>query len=301
MKKTVLITGANGEVAKKLAEMLKDQYFVRFLTRKRTEENEFEWNIEDQTIDENALSGVNHIIHLAGAGIVDKPWTEKRKELILSSRIDSAKLILNTLKKQGIKIDSFISASATGYYGSQTSERIYSEEDLKGNGFLSEVCFRWEKATDEFLIEKVAERVVKMRIGVVLSDAKNGFLERIKKPVSNYSGTCLGSGKQYIPWVHIHDLCAIFKFCLENENTNGAYNAVSPESATNKEITQTISRILNKPIILPNIPDFVIKWIFGEAADMLLEGSRVSSSKIQQAGFHFQYPELEKAMENLLK
>ena len=299
MKKTVLISGSNGEVARQLTLLLKDTCSLRYLTRKKNRENEFEWNIETQTIEDGALEGVDSIIHLAGAGIADERWTDERKKVILSSRIDSARLLLNTLTEKKYTIDSFISASAIGFYGSVTSEKIYTEEDKKGEGFLSDVCSRWEKAADDF--SQVASRIVKIRIGVVLSRSKNGALEKIKKPITYYAGAYLGSGKQYMPWVHIEDLCEIFKYSMENGNIRGVYNAVAPQVTTNKELTQVLAQSLNKPILLPFVPSFLIRLLFGEAAEMLLNGSRVSSQKLTDSGFIFKYPELKLAIQNLVK
>ncbi|RZJ50928.1 MAG: TIGR01777 family protein [Chryseobacterium sp.] len=300
MKEVVIITGASGSVAKVLAKKLENEYSVRFLTRSKKSENEFEWNIEKQTIDENVFENVSHVIHLAGANVSEKRWSDDRKKEIISSRIDSAKLILNTLQKKNIKLKSFISASAIGIYGAITSEKIFKEDDEKGKDFLSEVVILWEKAADEYLEKGVAERVVKVRIPVVLSE-KEGALKKMATPVKFGVGSPIGTGKQYIPWVHIDDLSSLFEFALKNENTSGTYNASAPQHTDNENFTKEIAEVLNKPMFMPNIPAFVMKLIFGELSVVLLEGSRTSSEKLQKTGFQFKFTDLKDALKDLLK
>lgn len=300
MKEVILITGANGLIARQLAKQMSPNYIVRLFTRHKKRDNEFEWNIENGSVDETALIGVNHIIHLAGATVAGKRWTKKRKHEILSSRVDSAKLLLHALTRNNIKVDSFISASAVGFYGAETIDKIYSEEDAKGTDFLSDVVFQWEQIADEFLKEKRAERVVKLRTGVVLAK-QGGPLTKLRMPIDMHIGAALGSGKQYMPWIHIDDLCALYAFATKEAKISGTYNAVAPIASTNQELTKMIAAVLKKPILLPNIPSWIIRLIFGEAAIILLEGSRVSADKILGAGFRFKYPDIRLALENLLK
>lgn len=300
MKEVILITGASGLIAKQLSKELAANYTIRLLTRTKERENEFEWNIEKGTLDEKSLIGVNHIIHLAGASVAGKRWTKERKYEILSSRVDSAKILLNALIKNDIKLKSFVSASAVGFYGSETTDKIFTEEDAKGIGFLSDVVFQWEQVADEFLKRNCAERVVKLRTGVVLAE-RGGALPKLRKPIDMYVGAALGSGKQYMPWIHIDDICACYAFAIREPKMTGVYNAVSPSAATNQEMTKMIANIIKKPILLPNIPSFIIKLIFGEAASILLEGSRVSAKKLTDSGFEFKYSDLRMALEDLLK
>jgi uncharacterized protein len=299
MKEVVLITGANGVIAKRFSELFDDTYALKFLTR-RKKKNEFEWNIENGVIEKDAFKNVDHIIHLAGAGIADKRWSDIRKKVIELSRINSADLILNSLKKSKIKITSFISASAIGYYGTETTDAIYTETDEKGYGFLSDICDKWEKIADKFTTNTISSRTLKIRFGIVLSK-KGGALKKMTTPVKLYIGSPLGTGKQYMPWIHVDDLCMILKYLIENKKMTGIYNAVSPEHKTNKEFTKAIAQTISKPILFPNIPKFVIKWIFGEVSSILLKGSRVSSLKIVKAGYRFTFPNLEIALKDLLK
>lgn len=300
MKEVVLITGAGGMIAKELAKKIGQNYEIRFLTRHRRQENEYEWDIKKGTVDETAFDNVSHIIHLAGANISEKRWTPERKRELISSRVDSAELLRATLRKNRIKLKSFISASGINFYGTKTSEKIDVETDPPGNDFLSEVVVLWERAADDFKEQELAERVVKIRTAVVLSE-KDGALKKMVPPVQYYIGSPLGNGKQYMPWIHIEDICSIYEFALKNSAIEGAYNAVSPQHATNKELTKKIAKVLGKPLWMPNVPGFVLKLIFGELASAILEGSRASSQKILDAGFHFKFPDLEKALRDLLK
>lgn len=297
-KEIILITGANGMVAKKLSNLLSGTYFLRFLTRKKTNENQFEWDLKRDNIDINALKNVKHIIHLAGANIADKKWNKSRKKTILSSRINSSKLILNSLIKHKIKISSFISASAIGYYGTEITKIIYTERMEKGNDFLSDVCYKWEKEAQTFQTYNISERTVILRIGIVLSK-KGGALKKMMTPIKYYMGTPLGNGNQYMPWIHIDDLCSMIKYSLENPALHGIFNAVAPEHITNKACTFTLANHMNKSIFLPNIPGFFIRLFFGERAALLLKGSRVSSKKIVEKGFKFRYNRFEIALQNL--
>jgi len=299
MKEVVLITGANGMVAQELSKKLEKEYSVRFLTRKKQRDNDFEWDIRNGTIDESAFENISHIIHLAGANISEKRWTDERKKELISSRVDSAKLLLDTLMKKNIKLKSFISASGINYYGTITTEKIYTEDDSSGNDFLSEVVVLWERSADDFKEQNLAERVVKIRTAVVLSE-KEGALKKMLPTINLGIGSPLGSGKQYMPWIHVKDICSIYEFALKNSNIEGAYNANSPQHTTNENLTIKIAEVVKKPLFMPNVPSFVLKLIFGELADALLEGSRASSQKIQNAGFQFEFPDLKLALEDLL-
>ncbi|SEM81898.1 hypothetical protein SAMN05421856_1078 [Chryseobacterium taichungense] len=300
MKDIILITGASGLIAQELSKRLEKNYTVRLLTRNKKHDNEFEWNIKAQTMDENALEGVSHIIHLAGANISEKRWTDERKKELISSRIDSAGLILKKLQEQNIKLKSFITASGINYYGTKTTDKIFNENDGQGDDFLSEVVVLWEAAADQFKKQNLAERVAKIRTAVILSE-KDGALKKMLPTIKIGIGSPLGTGKQYMPWIHIEDVVAIYEYAIQNSEIDGAFNAVSPQHTTNENLTKTIAEVIKKPLFMPNVPGFLLKLIFGELADALLEGSRASAGKIQKAGFHFEFPDLKAALEDLLK
>ncbi|MEY8760738.1 TIGR01777 family oxidoreductase [Chryseobacterium tongliaoense] len=300
MKEVVLITGAGGMIAQELSKRIEKDYTIRFLTRKKKRDNDYEWNVQKEIIDESAFENVDHIIHLAGANISEQRWTEKRKKELISSRTDSAKLILDTLKKKNIKLKSFISASGINVYGTKTTENIYKEDDEKGSDFLSKVVILWEQAADRLLEENLAERIVKIRTAVVLSE-KEGALKKMLPTIQLGIGSPLGTGKQYMPWIHVNDICSVYEFVLKNPHVKGAYNASSPQHTTNENFTKKIAEVLKKPMFMPHVPAFVLKLIFGELADALLKGSRVSSEKIEREGFQFEFPDLKGALEDLLK
>ncbi len=300
MKEIVLITGAGGLIARELSKQLENEYTVRFLTRNKKRENEFVWDIGKGMIDEKALEDVSHVIHLAGANISEKRWTDERKKELISSRVDSAQLILKALQKNKRVLKSFISASGINYYGTETTEKIFTEEDGSGSDFLSEVVVVWEKAADEFKEKHAAERVVKLRTAVVLSE-KDGALKKMLPTIKMGIGSPLGNGKQYMPWIHIKDICSMYEFAIKKHDMDGAFNAVAPRHTTNRELTEMIVQILKKPLFMPNVPTFALQLLFGELSGAVLKGSRASSEKITKAGFHFEFPELKKTLEDLLK
>lgn len=298
-KPVVLITGANGIVAKYLKEELQYDYEIRLLTRQVKNDDEFLWDIKNGILDPKALQDVAHVVHLAGASIAEKRWTQKRKREIISSRVDSAKIILENCKKLNLKFKSFISASAIGFYGPQDESVLLTENSPKGNDFLSDVVELWENSADEFLQENIADRVVKLRFGMVLSE--EGALQKLSVPIKNYIGANLGDGKQIISWIHVLDLVKMIRFSIERDDVNGVYNAVSPNSVSHKDFTKVLANVLGKPLILPNVPAFVLKTVLGEMSTLILDGQKVSAEKIQKLGFKFQFEDLKSALQNLIK
>lgn len=300
MKKTILITGSSGMLAQHFQKTYRTDYSIRFLTRKVIKNNDFLWNVEQQYIDPKALEGVDIIIHLAGASITGKRWSEKRKKLLLSSRVDSTELLFSEVKKQNITLDAFISASAIGYYGSLNSEDIFLETHKNGTDFLSKICYEWESSAKKFKKEALSKRVGIARIGIILSD-NGGALGEIIKPFKFGLGSVVGNGEQYVPWIHISDMCSILNFMITNSSIDGTYNSVAPQHTNNKDLSVLIGKIMKRPIWLPNVPGFIFKVVFGEMSTILLKGSRVSSEKLISKGFNFQYKNLKTALENILK
>lgn len=256
------------------------------------------WDVNRGVMDTEALTGVDAIIHLAGAGIADKPWTEKRKQEIRDSRTRSTRLLVDQLKKTSHTVKTFVSASAIGYYGFEGGETVFAEDSKPGSDFLASVVKDWEAEIDP--IQELNIRTVKIRIGIVLSE-QGGALKEMANPVRWGVGAPLGSGKQYMSWIHIDDLCRMFVYALKHDHLQGAYNGVGPSWVNNKELTQAIAKALKKPLWLPSVPGFVLKLMLGEMADLVLKGSKVSGEKIAQAGFTYQYPDLDVALTNLLR
>ena len=255
----------------------------------------FHWDPLNGEIDDKSLQGVEVIIHLAGAGIADERWTKDRKKEIIDSRVKGAQMLFDACKRKDIMLKNFISSSAVGWYPLIISDNRYDESSPPGTGFLAEVCQAWEKSADQF--EEVAQVVTKLRVGLVLSK-DGGVLSQIARPIRFYAGATLGSGRQYMSWVHISDVCGMFKHVMEN-NLGGVYNAVGPEPMKNAEFIQTIADVMDKPILLPRIPEFILRTIFGESANLVIKGVPISSKKIHSTGYEFDFPTLNSALFNI--
>lgn len=288
----ILITGGTGLVGSRLKELLEQSnHKVIILSRNPNAANEFKWDISNDFIDKKAFDGVDYIIHLAGAGIADKRWTKERKKVIIDSRVETANLLFNKIKEHKISLKGFISASGSNYYGAKTTDTIFTETDKVGDDFLGEVCQKWEQAALQF--EALNLPVTILRTGVVLSKT-GGALDRMKTPII----TPLGSGKQYLSWIHIDDLCSLYIKAVEG-NFNGIYNAVSPDYQTSKTFSKTLAKVIKRPYLPISVPGFLLKLVFGELAVILLEGSRLSSEKIIQNNFIFKHIKLKQALKNL--
>jgi len=293
----VLITGGSGLLGTRLTELLVSKgYAVAHLSRKSSSGNiqTHKWDIQGKVVEQGAFDDVDHIVHLAGANIAEKPWTKEQKKIFLSSRKDSADLLFAEWKKSGRQIKSFISASGIGYYGMQTNDHVYHETDAPDSSYISQLCVEWEKPVQTFAAQNV--RSMAIRIGIVLAP-NGGALGKLAPIVKTGLASPLGSGKQWMPWIHVDDLCRLFIRAMENETYQGVYNGVAPNPVTNKQFLKTLGKTLNRPVFLPNVPAFALKLIMGEMAGILLEGSKVSAKKTMESGFTFEYTELEKALE----
>ena len=248
-------------------------------------------------MDISAFKDTGTIIHLAGAGIADKRWTPSYKRQILESRIQSAELLFESLKKMPGHVHTFISASAVGFYGDSgdawVDEGFHSKDD-----FLGTVCREWEKSARRF--ETLGIRIVILRIGIVLAK-DGGALPPLALPVKLFAGAPLGSGNQYLSWIHINDLVRIFYFAVKNKKMHGVYNAVAPGPVTNKTITREIASVIKRFVWPFRIPAFILKMILGEKATIVLEGQRASSEKIRMSGFEFNHSDLHKTLKELLQ
>jgi uncharacterized protein (TIGR01777 family) len=301
MPKTVLITGASGLVGTRLTEILLERgYQISHLGRRKTSKKSvksYTWDITKGFIEEGALENANIVVHLAGAGIADKRWTKKRKEEILQSRVQTTKLLYRKLATVKSPCEAFISASAIGIYGLNTGGAWLSEESPPGNGFLAEVTRHWEREIARF--EELKLRVVTLRIGIVLSK-RGGALPKLAQSVRMNLGAALGSGKQFMSWIHIDDLCGIIAKAIDDNKLAGIFNAVTPNAVTNEEFTRTMARVMRKPLWLPAVPGWVLTIMLGEMAQLVLGGNRVAANKIQSLGYEFIFAELRPTLEVLL-
>lgn len=299
----ILITGATGLVGNKLVTSLKkENHTIHYLSTSKSKLKNnlnykgFYWNPATGEIDKKAFEEVTVVIHLAGASI-SKKWTKAYKNEILESRVSGSNLIFETLKSIPNKVERFISASAVGIYPSDLNYIYHENNSAIDASFLGEVTEQWEKSANQFKSLSILVSII--RIGVVFAK-ESGALVEMSKPVKYGFGAVLGTGNQYVSWIHVEDLVAIFKYILDH-NLKGVYNAVSPYPVTNEELTKALAKTLNKPLFLPNVPKFMLNLLLGEMHIILTSSQNVSCRKILDAGFQFQYASLNKSLQNLLK
>lgn len=297
----ILITGGTGMIGHRLTELLLAKgHKVSYLSRKKEKlpnVEVFQWDIQKGYIEEGALEAADYVVHLAGAGIADKRWTDERKKEIIDSRIQPIELISNYLQKKNIQLKGFISASAIGIYGGDTGDIRLDENSALGNDFLAECTKLWEihakKVTN-------AARIVSVRIGIVLSE-NGGALPKLVQPIRLGFGAALGSGKQFMSWIHVDDLCEIFVKAIEDEAMQGPYNAVAPNPVTNQEMTSVAAQVLKRPLWLPNVPSFALKLVFGEMGIVVTGGNFVLNKRLlQETDFQYKFINIKEALSDLL-
>ncbi len=298
----ILVTGGTGLVGKRLTSLLRNEgHEVLILTRGKSKKEEglYHWNLTTGEIDPEALKNIDVLVHLAGAGIVDKKWTEARKQEIIDSRVQPLQILSRAFKKQKSSPSVVVSASAIGLYGFDTGDTLLAENAAQGKDYISEIVRKWESAVDDFQ-QKMVCRAVKIRIGIVLA-LEGGALPQMAFPVKMLLGSPLGNGSQWLSWIHIDDLCEIFRQSITNGTYDGAYNAVAPKPVTNASLMKTIAEVLKKPFFFPNVPAFIIKMMMGKRAQLVLGGNRVSVDKLLKNGFVFRFTNLKEALQDLYK
>jgi uncharacterized protein (TIGR01777 family) len=328
---TIMITGGTGTVGKRLTEMLLSKgYSVIIVGRgehskgsstskpsnsssafNQTSLRYAQWNIDAQTIDESAIQQADYIIHLAGAGVADKRWSDARKKEIADSRINSCALIVKALSSIPNKVKGVISASAIGWYGPDNQlddegnastgldKRGFTEAANPYPDFLGNTCKAWEDSIAP--VKAFGKRLVILRTGIVLSN-EGGALVEFKKPLLFKTAAILGSGKQMISWIHVDDLCNQYIYAIEHEQMNGVYNAVAPHPVSNQTLTIELAKKICGSFYIPfYVPAFVLKIALGEMSIEVLKSATVSSHKIEAAGFQFQYPGIHDALNQLTK
>ena len=300
----LLITGATGLVGLKLTKELRSAgHQIHYLTtRESAIKNEadykgFLWDVKSMSIEAACLEGVDTIIHLAGESVFQR-WTDEAKDRIMSSRINSTELLINTLRDNEHQVKHAITASAIGIYPNKWEGKPMTEDQVPptADNFLGEVCVAWEDVGEQFKELGLKHSIV--RIGIVLA-SKGGALEQMAKPVKLYAGAGFGNGKMWQSWVAIDDLVGIFRHISENE-LEGVYNGVAPNPERNRPLMETIGDVLDKPVFLPNVPAFMMKLMLGEMSATVLSSQYVSSEKIEQAGYKFELPNLKPALEKYL-
>jgi uncharacterized protein (TIGR01777 family) len=297
---SILITGGSGLIGRYLTSaLLAEGYVVSHLSRNGTtgKVKVFKWDPENKYIDPAAFDGVDYLIHLAGANIGEKRWTRRRKEEIVNSRVASGKFLHEVIAGNNIKLKAFITASATGYYGSLTTDRIFTEEDPPSGDFLGTTCRLWEEGAD--LFARMGIRTVKIRTAVVL-EKSDSALGKLMKPARFGLAVQLGTGRQYFPWIHIDDLCKIYVKAVSDEGMYGPYNAVSPEQINHSEFIRTMAAVMGIPFFLPPVPAWILRAAMGEMSEIVLSGSRISAEKIIKAGYNFRFEKLDRALKNII-
>jgi uncharacterized protein len=294
----ILITGGTGLVGTHLTnKLIAKGHEVAYLSRSAGEQNgikRFKWDIKDGYIDPEAFAGVTAVINLAGAGIADKRWSASYKKELYDSRILSTRLLVEKIRLHQLHLDAFVSTSAIGIYGNHTTHSAI-ESDAAASDFLAQLCKDWEAEANGL----PQTRKVIIRVGIVLAK-ESGFIPQVAGPIKWGVGAVLGKGNQKTSWIHIDDLCGAYIKAIEDNEMQGVYNAVAPSPETNKIITQEMARKLHRPLWLPPVPGWALALLFGEMSSALLANLMVSSAKLQQEGFHFAYPQLQNALDNLL-
>lgn len=314
---TVLITGGTGLIGTALSQhLLNEGYNVIILSRNPQEtasrhgvdaQRKFfrysgniyysRWNIREMTIDSAAFKEADYIVHLAGAGVADKRWTDARKKEILESRTRSSALLLKYLKNETNKVKAVISASAIGWYGPDNG-KVFTENDPPAKDFLGQTCESWESSIDP--VVDLGKRLVKLRTGIVLSN-DGGALAEFKKPIRFGMAAVLGDGKQMTSWVHIDDVCRAFIHAIEYQQMHGVYNLTAPNPVTHEQLTIDLAtQMKGKMFIRSKVPAAILKLVLGEMSIEILKSATVSSEKLQHEGFSFLFPDLHKALTDLI-
>lgn len=299
----VLITGATGLIGQQLVDVLiQNDHTVHYLTtsplkiQNKANYFGFFWNPQEGKIDENCIEGVDVIVHLAGASI-SKRWTNSYKQELIESRVLSANLLFNLLKKKTNQVKHFISASGTAIYP-DSYDVIYDESSKQiDTTFLGHVVVKWEESADQFKLLNL--KVTKLRTGVVFSEKGGALLEMIK-PIKMYLGSGFGLGKQMQSWIHLIDIANLYYFVIQNQ-TEGIINAVAPDYVTNQELTKALAKHLKRPLFLPNIPQFIMKLLLGEMSILLFNNKKIIPKRALSLGFKFQFDTVEKALQNIIK
>ncbi len=295
-KPILFLTGQNGMLGQQLTQNFAEHYQVVGLKRNNQAPNEPTWCYQ-QALDELNIAAPDVVVHLAGAGIADKRWNEKYKDIIYNSRVNGTQWLVNEIIEQKAKPHTFISASAIGYYGNRPNETL-DEDSSNGDNFVAKIAVDWEQASQS--LESVGTRIINLRFGMILS-ASGGALKDMILPFKLGLGGRLGSGQQQYSWISITDAIRAIDYLIKQTNCHGPFNLTSPNSVSNKEFTRTLANSLNRPAFM-HMPAFMVGLIFGEMADeLLLADADVSPKKLISAGFKFNQAQLAEALQEILQ
>jgi uncharacterized protein len=298
-----LVTGATGFIGRHLLAKLDRPVVLSRNAMRAAKELEtfhvsaFDWEPQSGLPPVAAFEGVDTVFHLAGESVAEGRWTEKKKARIRDSRIIGTRHLVAALRGLPTKPLALVSGSAVGYYGSRGDEEL-DERSLPGHDFLAEVCIGWER--EALAARDFGIRVVPIRTGIVLG-AGGGALAKMLTPFYLGLGSPLGSGRQYMPWIHIDDLVEEMLFAAHESGIDGPLNGTAPNPVINRQFTKTLGRVLGRPTFLPGVPPFVLKTLIGEFAEVLLTSQRALPRAALAAGFTFRFSELERALRDVLQ
>jgi uncharacterized protein (TIGR01777 family) len=296
----LIISGATGFIGSVLVERLRKSHSLVLLSRRPRRQHStanqqwLTWEPGLRGEWEQAIDGADGIINLAGEPIAAKRWTKVQKERLRNSRIDTTRALVNSIARAQVKPKFLINASAVGYYGPRGDE-VVTEDSTPGNDFLSRLCVEWENEARN--AEGHGVRLALLRTGIVLGKGK-GALAKMVPPFKMFFGGRLGSGKQWMPWIHIDDEVGLIQFLIDNANARGAFNATAPNPVTMSEFSSALGRVLNRPAWTP-VPAGVLTLLLGEMAEMLLAGQRALPAAAEQLGFRFKYKNVANALASL--
>lgn len=299
----ILITGATGGVGRRLIDhLIEHGHWLVIVSRQKYKPATLpakltfaQWDAKTSAGWGKYVNEVDAIINLAGAGLADERWTDERKQVIRESRVNAGQAVVEAIEAATTRPKVLIQASAVGYYGPRGDEEL-TEESHPGSDFQAGICKAWESVTEP--VTGMGVRRVMIRSGVVL-DIKAGALPRMVMPFRFFAGGPVGSGKQYMSWIHYHDEVNAIRFLMEHEAATGPFNLTAPDPVRNREFARTMGRVMKRPALAP-APAFMMNVLFGEMATVLLEGQRTLPKKLLDLGFEFKFPTIETALRDLL-
>ncbi len=295
-KSIIFITGQSGMLGQQITQSLSDKYHIHGLKRKNLSPNNPSWNYRESLAELN-IKAPDIVIHLAGAGIADKRWSKKYKQTIYDSRVYGTKWLVDEVMLYEQRPKAFLCASAIGYYGHRPNE-VLNENSEPGNNFVAQISQQWEAATNG--LKDTETRLINLRFGMILS-ATGGALKDMLLPYKLGLGGRLGDGQQQYSWISIHDAIKAIDYLINQPSCEGVYNLTSPHSVANQAFTQTLAEVLNRPAFM-HMPEFMVRLVFGEVADeLLLADAQVHPQRLIEAGFEFDQPKLDQALQAILK
>ena len=301
----ILITGGTGTIGRRLVHHLL-QYgdVVKVVSRQEYKPANLpskiifaQWDGKTAAGWGNLVEGVDAVVNLAGAGLADSKWTEARKKEILESRVNAGKAVVEAISAASVKPKVVIQASGKDYYGVHNNDQVITEEHGPGNDFLSQICQAWEASTAP--VEAMGVRQTIIRSSMVL-DLQGGALPKMLLPFRFFAGGPIGSGKQWLSWIHYCDEVEAIRFLIQTNSASGPFNLTAPNSLRNRDFAKVVGKVMKRPALAP-APGFVFKAVFGEMSTLLLNGQQAMPKRLQELGYQFQFPQAEGALRDLLK